>query len=66
MIKSMTGFAQREIAQAGFRASLGIKSYNNRYLDLSISLPPYLSGIEPRCRSFLSKRMLLRSMKHDC
>jgi uncharacterized protein (TIGR00255 family) len=58
MIKSMTGFAQREIAQAGFRASLGIKSYNNRYLDLSISLPPYLSKLEPRLRSFLSERIV--------
>jgi uncharacterized protein (TIGR00255 family) len=58
MIKSMTGFAHRDIAQAGFRASLEIKSYNNRYLDLSISLPPYLSKLEPRIRAFLSQRVV--------
>jgi uncharacterized protein (TIGR00255 family) len=58
MIKSMTGFAHRDIAQNGFRGSLEIKSYNNRYLDLSISLPPYLSKLEPRIRSFLSDRII--------
>jgi uncharacterized protein (TIGR00255 family) len=58
MIKSMTGFAHREIAQSGFRGSLEIKSYNNRYLDLSISIPPYLSKLEPRIRSILSERIV--------
>jgi uncharacterized protein (TIGR00255 family) len=58
MIKSMTGFAHREIAQSGFRGSLEIKSYNNRYLDLSVSLPPYLSRLEPRFRSFLADRIV--------
>jgi uncharacterized protein (TIGR00255 family) len=58
MIKSMTGFAHREIAQAGFRGSLEIKSYNNRYLDLSISLPPYLTRLEPRVRAFLAERII--------
>jgi uncharacterized protein (TIGR00255 family) len=57
MIKSMTGFAHRDIARPGFRASLEIKSYNNRYLDLSISLPPYLSKLEPRFRTYLSERI---------
>ena len=58
MIKSMTGFAHHDIAQPGFRGSLEIKSYNNRYFDLSISLPPYLSKLEPRIRSFLSDRIV--------
>jgi uncharacterized protein (TIGR00255 family) len=58
MIRSMTGFAHRDIAQEGFRGSLEIKSYNNRYLDLSISLPPYLSKLEPKIRSFLAERII--------
>jgi uncharacterized protein (TIGR00255 family) len=58
MIKSMTGFAHRDIAQAGLRGSLEIKSYNNRYLDLTVFLPPYLSSLEPRIRSFLSDRIV--------
>jgi uncharacterized protein (TIGR00255 family) len=58
MIKSMTGFAHRDIAQDGFRGTLEIKSYNNRYLDLLVSLPPYLTKLEPRIRSFLSDRIV--------
>jgi uncharacterized protein (TIGR00255 family) len=58
MIKSMTGFSHRDIAQQGFRGSLEIKSYNNRYLDLFVSLPPYLSKLEPRIRSFLAERIV--------
>jgi uncharacterized protein (TIGR00255 family) len=58
MIKSMTGFAHRDIAQSGFKGSIEIKSYNNRYLDLSVSLPPYLSSLEPRIRTFLMERIV--------
>lgn len=58
MIKSMTGFAHRDIAQAGLRGSLELKSYNNRYLDIAVYLPPYLSSLEPRIRSYLSERIV--------
>lgn len=58
MIKSMTGFAHIDFAHEGFRGSLEIKSYNNRYLDLSVSLPPYMSTLEPRIRSFLGQRIV--------
>ncbi len=58
MIKSMTGFAHREIEREGLRGSLELKSYNNRYLDLYIYMPPYLSRLEPRIRSFISERIV--------
>jgi uncharacterized protein (TIGR00255 family) len=58
MIKSMTGFSHRDIVQAGLRGSLELKSYNNRYLDLAVYLPPYLSSLEPHIRSFLSERII--------
>jgi uncharacterized protein (TIGR00255 family) len=58
MIKSMTGFAHREIEAEGLRGSLGLKSYNNRYLDLAISLPPYFARLEPRFRDYLSSRIV--------
>jgi uncharacterized protein (TIGR00255 family) len=58
MIKSMTGFAHREISAAGLRGSIEVKSYNNRYLDLSISLPPYLARLEPRFREYLAARIV--------
>ncbi|HET7838236.1 MAG TPA: YicC/YloC family endoribonuclease [Rectinemataceae bacterium] len=54
----MTGFAHREIAQKGLRGSMELKSYNNRYLDLSVSLPPYLSRLEPRFREYLAARIV--------
>jgi len=58
MILSMTGFGHREIVQEGFRGSLDLKSYNNRYLDLAVYLPPYLARLESRFRSFLSARIV--------
>lgn len=58
MIKSMTGFAQREIQIPGISGSIGVKSYNNRYLDLSLSLPPYLARLEPRFREYLGGRIV--------
>jgi uncharacterized protein (TIGR00255 family) len=58
VIRSMTGFAHREIEREGLRGSLELKSYNNRYLDLSVYLPPYLSRLEPRFRAFLSERVV--------
>lgn len=57
MIKSMTGFAHRDLNTHGMRGSLELKSYNNRYLDLSVSVPPYLSRLEPRFREFIAARV---------
>ena len=36
---------------------LEIRSYNNRFLDLSINLPYSLKQLEPRVREFLSARI---------
>ncbi|MDA8424497.1 MAG: YicC family protein [Treponema sp.] len=57
MIKSMTGFAHRDLNPKGMRGSLELKSYNNRYLDISVSLPPYLTRLEPRLRGFIASRV---------
>ncbi len=58
MIKSMTGFSHREIAHERLRGSMDLRSYNNRYLDLSISLPHHLARLEPRFRAFLQERIV--------
>jgi len=58
MIKSMTGFSSRAISAPGIQGTIGLKSYNNRYLDLSVSLPPYLHALEPRLREYLSARIV--------
>jgi uncharacterized protein (TIGR00255 family) len=36
--------------------SVEIKSYNSRFLDLGISLPPWVSGLEPRIREYTASR----------
>ena len=57
MLKSMTGFAHRDLKTKGMRGNIELKSYNNRYMDLSISVPPYLSRLEPRFREYISSRV---------
>lgn len=54
----MTGYAYKslESAHAGasaenaFSLSVEIKSYNSRFLEVFINVPPFLSGLEPRIR----------------
>ena len=54
MTRSMTGFSHRDVTKGPFRGSLALKSYNNRYLDIYVSLPPQFSSLEPRFRDWLS------------
>lgn len=57
MFKSMTGFAQRDFERDGVSGSIQIKSYNNRYLDASVSLPPQASSFEPRILALIGERL---------
>lgn len=56
-MKSMTGYGYVEHRDRAVHLVLELKSYNNRYLDLAMSLPPYLSRLEPRLREFLTERI---------
>jgi len=47
---SMTGFAFRERADEAVSLSVEIKSYNNRYLEISVNVPSWLSHLEPKIR----------------
>jgi len=53
---SMTGYAYRESANNDITVSVEIKSYNHRFLDLSIHLPPWLSSLENDIRIFMGNR----------
>lgn len=44
---SMTGFAYAEETAGNRTVSVEIKSYNSRFLDLTVNLPSYLSRLEP-------------------
>lgn len=56
-MKSMTGFAHHTISEHGIQGTITLKSYNNRFLDIAVSLPPAASGIEPHVRDFLGSRI---------
>jgi len=51
---SMTGFAFGEASAGPVRITAEIKSYNNRYLDLILGLPPALAPWEPSLRDLLA------------
>jgi len=57
-MKSMTGFAYREHRDKKHKITITMKSYNNRFLDILIYLPPFLNPLEQKIREFLSKRIL--------
>ena len=51
---SMTGYAYRENTGQDFSISLEIKSYNNRYLEIYVNLPPFLSTLEVKIKEKIS------------
>ena len=51
---SMTGFAFRELTVDNISASAEIKGYNNRFLEIYVNMPPWLSHLEPRIRELIS------------
>ncbi len=57
MIRSMTGFGHEEFSTGLLQGSLEIKSWNNRYLDISVSAPAWLSVLEPKMRDFTAARV---------
>jgi uncharacterized protein (TIGR00255 family) len=56
-MKSMTGYAYREITGEDMTLSAEIKGYNSRFLELSVNLPSWLSSLESRIRDLMSSRI---------
>lgn len=56
-MKSMTGYSWKETACEGMTVSVEIKSYNSRFLDLSVNMPYWLSRLENRVREYASTRV---------
>jgi uncharacterized protein (TIGR00255 family) len=54
---SMTGFGYGEYNDEDYTISVEVKSYNNRFLDLNLSLPPFLSQLEEKIRQETTKRV---------
>jgi uncharacterized protein (TIGR00255 family) len=55
-MKSMTGYAYSEHADNEITVSMEIKGYNNRFLDISVFLPPWLSALEAQIREYMGSR----------
>jgi uncharacterized protein (TIGR00255 family) len=55
-MKSMTGYAFKESLNENITVSTEIKGYNNRFLDIWIHLPPWLSALETGIRKYISSR----------
>ncbi|MDR2633696.1 MAG: DUF1732 domain-containing protein [Treponema sp.] len=55
-MKSMTGYGYHEQQYPDLSVSVEIKSYNSRFLELLVNLPPYVSALEPAIRSYVASR----------
>lgn len=56
-MKSMTGYAAATFETEELQSSLEIKSVNNRYLDIYLHLPRYLSAYEMDIREMISAKV---------
>jgi len=57
MIKSMTGYGRGEWQENERRVEVEVKSFNNRYLDISPHLPRRLNSLETQVRSLIKQRV---------
>lgn len=56
-MKSMTGYAYSEETVEQTTISVELKSYNSRFLDLSVHVPLWIGRLEPRIRELISSRI---------
>jgi uncharacterized protein (TIGR00255 family) len=56
-MRSMTGYGYSEFQNEKMSITLELKSYNSRYFELNIFMPPFLSSLEPLLRSFINERV---------
>jgi uncharacterized protein (TIGR00255 family) len=50
-MKSMTGYGYKERLSEDYSLTLEIKSYNNRYLEIFVNVPSFLSPLEQQIRA---------------
>ena len=56
-MKSMTGYGSAQESSEALQLTVEVKSYNNRFLDLTFNLPSYLGSLEPRLREYVAPRV---------
>ncbi len=57
-MKSMTGYGWIDTQNESLQMSVELKSYNNRYLDININLPPFMSLLEPELRAYIKEKIV--------
>jgi uncharacterized protein (TIGR00255 family) len=57
MIKSMTGYGRGEWQGEGRRVEVEVKSFNHRYLDISLRLPRRLASLESQVRNCIKQHL---------
>jgi uncharacterized protein (TIGR00255 family) len=55
-MKSMTGYAYTVRQDENLSLSVEIRGYNNRFLEMTIYIPPFLSALEPGIREYIAGR----------
>ncbi|MDR2070373.1 MAG: YicC family protein [Treponema sp.] len=55
-MKSMTGYAYAVRQDENISLSVELKGYNNRFLEIPVALPAFLSALEPGIREYLAGR----------
>jgi uncharacterized protein (TIGR00255 family) len=56
-MKSMTGYGAARLESPAIRASITMKAWNNRFLELSAQMPGYLGPLERRVRELIESRV---------
>ncbi len=56
-MKSMTGFASKDVKIDGFKASIVVKSVNSRNLEISLKLPSFLMNLEAKLNNLIKSRV---------
>ncbi len=56
-MKSMTGYGYSEFQNEKIDIVVELKSYNNKYLELNLNLPSFISSLEPAIRAFVTARI---------
>ena len=56
-MRSMTGYSFCEFQDENIKLAAELKSYNNRFLDITVNAPPALQGAENAIRKYLGDRI---------
>ena len=56
-MRGMTGFGRAEHSTGKRRIAVEVKSYNSRYLEIQVGVPPGYGELEPRLRAEVAERV---------